>query len=302
MHAWQYLPNPWRQALLDLARDKRCSDLEEVRFRVDRPVYLYHSGWSVPLLIDGVALSTSAVELDRIVGVLVDHSLYARVNELRQGFVTLPGGHRVGIVGRAVSHHGQVETIGRISGINLRVARAVVGPGEVLTEHLTSLTGRGSWLLASPPRAGKTTILRDMVRFLGNQGWRVVVVDERSEIAGYGGAGVPGFDLGLHTDVLDAWPKSEGIEVAVRTLGPDIIAVDELGDASDFDAIAAARYAGVRVLATVHATNPDDLSMTWHKSLGMFDALVYLTAHPNPGTVSRIDCRKERLAVGEMRG
>lgn len=301
MHAWQYLPNPWRQALTDLARDKHWSDLEEVRFRVDRPVYLYHSEGSGPLLIDGIAVPTNAVELERVVGVLVDHSLYARVNELRQAFVTLPGGHRVGVAGRAVAHHGQIKTIGHISGINLRVARAIVGPGETLVERLTSLAGMGSWLLVSPPRAGKTTILRDMVRFLGNQGWRVVVVDERSEIAGYGGAGVREFDLGLHTDVLDGWPKPQGIEAAVRTLGPDVIAVDELGGSRDFDAVAAARYAGVHVLATVHAKNPDDLEMTWQRSLEMFDAVVYLTAHPKPGTVSRIDCRKEHLTVGEIR-
>lgn len=288
MDPWQYLPNPWRQAMQELP-ETVSADLEEIRFRVDRPVHLYGPGWNRPMVHPDVPDPLTAADLDRIVGVLVDYSVYARVEELRQGFITLPGGHRVGIAGRAVVKNGRIEMLRQVSGLNMRVGRQIIGPAQSLVEKLRALGVGGSWLLVSPPRAGKTTLLRDTVRFLGNEGRRVVVVDERSEIAGFGGAGVFGCDLGYHTDVLDGWPKSRGIETALRTLGPDVIAVDELGGADDLTAVVRARYSGVDVVATVHARSKDDLfqrpEMLPILRNGAFDAVVVLAANPRPGTV-----------------
>jgi stage III sporulation protein AA len=291
MEPWHYLPDPWRQALGELPRDLSAT-VEEVRFRVGRQVFLYGADWARPLSHVSIPNLVSRSDLDRILGALVDHSLYARVDELRQGYVTLPGGHRVGVVGRAVIRDGNIETIREISGLNLRIGRPVEGPGPQLAARIQALTAGTSWLLVSPPRAGKTTLLRDLVRHRSYEGKRVVVVDERSEIAGFGGAGVFGYDLGEHTDVLDAWPKAAGVEVAVRTLGPDVIAVDELGGAADLDAVLRARYAGVEVLATVHARTASDLPQraAWRRALrqGVFDAVVFLTAVPKVGTVDRV--------------
>jgi stage III sporulation protein AA len=178
----------------------------------------------------------------------------------------------------------------QVSGLNMRVARAIRGPGEDLLSRLGDAISPRSFLIAGAPRSGKTTLLRDLVRRYGDSGQRVVVVDERSEIAGFGGAGDTGFDVGLHTDVLDGWPKADGIRIAVRTLGPDVVAVDELGGHHDAQAIAQARYAGVRVVATIHAGGRLDL--TRHQSIwpliqdGVFDGVVFLSSRPGPGSLT----------------
>ncbi|NMP21162.1 ATPase, T2SS/T4P/T4SS family [Sulfobacillus harzensis] len=288
MGPWHYLPNPWRQAVLDLPRD-RFATLEEIRFRLNRPVYLYGTGWQAPLSEKVV----SAEDMERIVAVLAEYSLYARADELSRGYLTLAGGHRVGIAGRAVVVRGHVESVRQISGLNVRVARAVMGPGQALWERIEAEgLPLGGVLLISPPRAGKTTLLRDLIRVLSDQGRRIVVVDERSEISGFGGTGGSGHDLGMHTDVLDGWPKKEGIEVALRTLGPELIAVDELGDGGDLQAVFKARYSGVGMLATVHARSRADLvaRREYRECLesGVFDAVVTLAAQPAPGTVTEV--------------
>ncbi|MDA8205117.1 MAG: ATPase, T2SS/T4P/T4SS family [Thermaerobacter sp.] len=291
MQPWQYLPNPWRQALEDFP-GQRSASLEEIRFRLDRPVCLYGAGWHDVLTHPGLPQVVTADQLEQIVSVLVDHSLYARADELRQGFLTLAGGHRVGIAGRAVVEGGRVVTVSRVSGLNMRIGRHIRGPAEALIELLRKRGLGGSWLLASPPRAGKTTLLRDLVFCLSNEARRVVVVDERSEVAGCGGTGIFGFDVGCHTDVLDAWPKPEGVETALRTLGPDIIAVDELGGEADLAAIIHARYSGVDVLATVHARSREDLfrrpAFAGVLRQGAFDAVVFLSSNPVPGTVDDV--------------
>lgn len=286
MGPWQYLPNPWRQYIQGLPRD-RFATLEEIRFRANRPVHLYGTGWTGPVGPEPV----NPMELERVLGALVDHSLYAREEELRQGFITLPGGHRVGVAGRAVLHHGRVTTVRQVTGLNLRVARATPGAAAALVKTLEAGGQHtvGSVLLVAPPRAGKTTLLRDLVRILSDQGRRIVAIDERSEVAGLGGAGAFGFDVGEHTDVLDGWPKPEGIEVALRTLGPDVIAVDELGGDDDLQAVRRARFSGVDVLATAHARSREELEQRAHYRdflwSGGFDAVVTLAAGPIPGRI-----------------
>lgn len=292
MQPWEYLPNPWRDALSELPGHRQAS-LEEIRFRINRPVYLYGDDWMDALRSPQIPPALGWSDLSRIVRTLVDHSLYARVDELRQGYITLPGGHRVGLAGRAVVSHGSVETVRDIVGINVRVAREVSGAAEALFERLNQRNlALGSLLLVSPPRGGKTTLLRDIIRHLSTAGHRVVVIDERSEVAGFGGAGVFGYDLGPHTDVLDGWPKVLGMEVALRTLGPDWIAVDELGPPSDLQVLKRARYSGVEVVATVHAKSLEDLRRRHdYRELlesHAFHAVVVLDRQPKPGTITDI--------------
>lgn len=288
MEPWQFLPNPWRRQLEGLSISLVRS-LEEVRFRVGRPVYLYGQDWTKPLSSEAV----DSKEMERVLSILVEHSLYARVDQLSQGFITLPGGHRVGIAGQAVMDHGRVHTVRNIGGLNIRFARAVIGIGDQVLAALSQAGCSGrSLLIVSAPRCGKTTVLRDLVRIMSNQGQRTVIIDERSEIAGLGGSGIPTYDLGLHTDVLDGWPKPEGLAIALRTLGPDLVAVDELGPSADYRGIFKARFSGVDVMATVHAENIREMmarreifKLMKHQAL---DAVVLLSRRNGPATIEGV--------------
>ena len=241
-------------------RREQASGLEEMRFRVHRPVALYGAGWSTYLGPQGasdraVGLPVlEAEDIGALVERLADRSLYAHEHELAEGFLTLPGGHRAGLAGRAVLQQGRVATVRDWTGVDLRVARAVRGAADpVLRAVKAAVPDRAapSLLLIGSPRTGKTTVLRDLIRQWSDAGQRLVVVDERSEIQG--GPGPGRFDLGAHTDVLDGWPKPAGLRAAVRALGPDAVAVDEVGGAEDVAALEWARRSGCAVLATAHA-------------------------------------------------
>jgi stage III sporulation protein AA len=294
----RHMPDSVRTALAHLTVDE-WSTLEEIRARAERPMTLYGHDWQAWLGPDGATpcpgegLILSQADLETWVERLADRSLHEREEELREGYLTLPGGHRVGLAGRAVLTEGRVTTTRDWVGINLRVARAVDGAARPILDQLDQLQGTHpapSVLLLAPPRGGKTTVLRDLVRLVSLRGFRVGVIDERREI---GNGGLPqGFDLGPHTDVLDAWPKAAGIEAAVRSLGLDVVATDEIGDADDARALRLARRSGVSVMATAHARHWEDAVR--HPALArilrqrVFDWVVELDREPHPGRVIRV--------------
>ena len=215
--------------------------LEEIRFRANLPVMLYHHADSCFLHKDGgithapdqskIALST---ELSALAASLCNHSMYAHANEMKDGFVTLRGGHRVGLAGKAVIKDGKVSGLCDISGINIRIAKSHTGCAEKLTPQLlTTNEGFLNTLLVAPPQCGKTTMLRDLARILSTR-YKIAVIDERSEIAGTY-EGVPQFDLGRQTDVLDRFPKVTGMLLALRSLSPQILVTDEVGSDGRYD-------------------------------------------------------------------
>lgn len=279
--------------------------LEEIRLRVGRPIELVsadHSCWVGPdgdaLVEHHGALPLEAELLERTFQIMARGSIHAWEEELRSGFLTLPGGHRVGICGRTVVADGRVESLSRVTGLNLRLARAMVGAGLPLLPRIHAAGRPVSALLLSPPGAGKTTLLRDLIRListgvssLGLRGRKVSVVDERCELAGPR-EGRGRLDLGPRTDVMEGCPKARGIMLMIRSMSPEVIAVDEIGRPEDADAVREALHAGVCVLATAHGGGEADLlrrpDLSALVAEGAFGRLVLLSRRRGPGTVESV--------------
>lgn len=191
-----------------------------------------------------------------------NYSVYAYSEEISKGYITIKGGHRVGIGGKIVYGPKGIETIKDISSLNIRVGREKKEISNHIVPYL--LENPSSFyntLIISPPQCGKTTLLRDIIRNLSNgnvpslkKGFKVTIVDERSEIAGVY-MGIPQNNVGIRTDVLDGCLKSDGIMMAIRAMSPDIIAVDEIGGKKDVEAINEALRAGIKLIATVHGND-----------------------------------------------
>lgn len=184
---------------------------------------------------------------------MLGHALHARGRELREGFVTLPGGHRAGLCGRMAEGKGLVE----IASICIRIAREIYGAADELLPLLLNGNSARSVLLLSPPGCGKTTALRDAIRQLSNKGLQIGVADERAEIAACE-HGVPQLDVGENTDVMDGCAKAYALQMLLRGMSPDVLAADEIGGEEDALAIERAMRCGVPVLATAHGNDYQD--------------------------------------------
>jgi stage III sporulation protein AA len=216
--------------------------------------------------------------------------------ELRQGFITLPGGHRAGLAGDCLVEDGRVSRIRSITGINLRIAKEMVGIARSVLPYLWGSERFLRTLIISPPQAGKTTLLRDLVRALGDGDWqrrsyKVGLIDERSEIAG-SFHGLPQLHVGIHTDVLDGCPKAEGIYRLLRAMGPEVIAFDELGRPEEVEALRDLLYAGVGILATAHAGSIEEMAkrpiLSSVLGIGGFERVIVLSRRLGVGTVEGI--------------
>ena len=244
------LPPALRSAALALPAAQRGA-CEDVRLRLGRPPTLRTPEGERPFAPGPVTAADLAAVLEAATGA----SLHACADQLRQGFICAPGGVRLGVCGMAVTEGGAVSGLRGVSSLCLRIARPVPGAGR---EVLPRLRGK-SVLVISPPGGGKTTFLRELVRTESDAGVRVGLADERGELSGLTAAGLPGFDVGRCTDVLAGAPKAAAAMMLLRSMGPEAVAMDELGDASDAAAVTALLGCGVRIFASAHAADRAEL-------------------------------------------
>ena len=209
--------------------------------------------------------------------------MHSYSNEIAEGFITLDGGHRVGICGTAVLSGGRITAVKDISSLNIRIAHEVRGCAEEIYARFFSDRLR-SLLLAGAPMSGKTTILRDLSRVLGRD-HRVALIDSRNELSA-SVRGLPTLDIGENTDVLCGYPKAEGIMTALRSLSPDIIICDEMGN--DCEAVEQCLFCGVRIIAAAHAGSISELSRRYgtDRLLPLFDCAAVV--HRGKLTESRV--------------
>ncbi|MBH1940196.1 stage III sporulation protein AA [Mobilitalea sibirica] len=246
--------------------------LQEIRLRMNAPLLIIYENVEYFITEEAklvknptLAVIVTKNEIRETMEYISNYSLYAFEDEIKQGFITINGGHRIGIAGKTIIEDDVIKGMKHISFINIRLAHQVKGCADPVLPYLINEKTDGIYhtLIISPPRCGKTTLLRDIIRQLsdGNtylSGKSIGVVDERSEI-GACYMGTPQNELGIRTDILDCCPKAKGMMMLIRSMSPQIIAVDEIGSKEDLEAIDYVIGCGCKLIATVHGSSIEDI-------------------------------------------
>jgi stage III sporulation protein AA len=243
-----------------LVNSSDINKLQELRIKIDKPVIFVSNNKEY---IGKYKATTEDLKI--LIQRISNYSVYAFEEEIKQGYITIKGGHRVGICGKCVLENNTIKTIKNISSINLRICREVIGCSNTLMKYLLDEQQILNSIIISPPKCGKTTLLRDIARNISNgmdyidfSGRKVCVIDERSELAACF-EGIPQMDVGLRTDVLDGCMKSEGIMMAIRSMSPEVIICDEIGAYKDMESIIAALNSGINLITSIHGFGVEDI-------------------------------------------
>ena len=251
------LPSRLRKAAL-LLSDGEKAEAEEIRLRAGRPLTVLLPGGELAL-----EAQVEPEDLETLCDIATEFSRYAAAETIREGFLPVRGGFRVGLCGTAVMKDGANTNLKNLSSAVIRIARERMGIAKDIAPRLFQNGGFVNTLILSPPGGGKTTLLRDLIRCLSEGGaeypfQRISLIDERGEVAVVH-QGAPQMNVGLHTDILDACPKALGIPIVLRAMNPQIIAVDEITVREDLTAMELAAGCGVGLLATIHAASVMEL-------------------------------------------
>ncbi len=283
------LPQQIKEQIRQFSAEQK-GNIEEIRIRAERPVEVIVQGkpYFLPYMI-------KPEDCQQLLNKISNFSIYALEEELRRGYITISGGHRIGLAGRVILESGTVKAIRDISSFNIRIAREKIGIADELISHIYN----NGWLhtmIIGPPQTGKTTLLRDIARII-SQGYgdipssKVGIVDERSEIAGSVN-GIPQLTFGPRIDVLDACPKAEGMMMMIRSMSPEVLIVDEIGRKEDCEAILEAVHAGITLMMTTHGHSLTEIknrpTLKPILEMGIFERFIELGRRNRPGTVIAI--------------
>lgn len=277
------------------------TDITEIRIRTGQPLCLHFVKGSSFFANNGrictekQAYIVQVQDVQNMIQRVCQHSRYAYTQDIRNGYITIPGGHRIGLAGKIIYD----GTLTEISSMTVRVAREIRDAGKKVFPYIVrNSQDVYSTLIISPPGCGKTTLLRDLARMMSNgdsymhfTGLNVGVVDERSEIAACY-RGVPSNDLGMRTDVYDGCPKDKGILMMLRSMAPHVIVTDELGGENDMEAILSAMNGGIRILATAHGYGIREKGMRQEIArmihAGLFERYIVLSRRNGVGTLEGV--------------
>jgi len=286
--------------------------LQEIRLRINAPLIIIYGNKEAFVTEDATivddpskAIIVTKNEIRETMEYISNYSMYAFEDEIRQGFITVSGGHRIGIAGKTILENDMIKSMKHISFINIRLAHQVKGCADKVLPYVVNQQMNDIYhtLIISPPRCGKTTLLRDLIRQLsdGNkylEGRSVGVVDERSEI-GACYMGVPQNELGIRTDILDCCPKAKGMMMLIRSMSPQVIAVDEIGSKEELEAIDYVIGCGAKLIATVHGSSIEDIknkpTLSELVKKKLFERYIILSNLAGVGTLEEIYDAEGRL-------
>ncbi|MGG3470932.1 stage III sporulation protein AA [Neobacillus pocheonensis] len=286
-----FLPKNIAGLIKQIPPDQK-EELEEIRIRINRPIEITMKG--APKFLSYVIQPDDAFHL---MNKISQFSIYTLEEELKRGYITVSGGHRIGLAGKVILEEGKVKAIRDIASFNIRIAKEKIGIADPMIPFLYN----GNWMhtmVIGPPQTGKTTLLRDLARIISSgirskdiEANKVGIVDERSEIAGCVN-GVPQLTFGHRLDVLDACPKAEGMMMMIRSMSPEVLIVDEIGRKEDAEAIQEAVHAGIKLIMTTHGTSMEEIrsrpSLKEILDQRIFERFVILSRKSGPGTITHI--------------
>lgn len=283
------------------------NQIEEIRLRSEKPLII--NSKSKDFFLDSKsnkltkyqqnAYIVTKDDVEQTFQIMCKYSIHSYMDDIKKGFITLRGGHRVGLVGKTIIENKEVKNIKNISSLNIRISREIIGCSDKIMSHIMGAKDTiNNTLIISPPQCGKTTLIRDIVRNLssGNEkldirGRKVALIDERNEISG-SYQGIAQMDVGIRTDIIETCPKDIGIMMLLRSMSPNVIVTDEIGSINEIKALYTALNGGVSLITTVHGDSIDDIKS--RKELSklvdgeLFKTIIILSSKKGAGTIDKI--------------